>query len=113
MPGPSDPHLRLSGRHVRLVPLEMAHAPALYLAGADPEIWRFAPFRVDGPGDMEAYVRAALDARLRAYPSSGADFAGRLRLSWKKDRNRSRHSSASTPPTTSMERFRGLSVRIS
>lgn len=33
--------MTLSGRFVRLVPLELAHVPALARAGADPEIWTY------------------------------------------------------------------------
>jgi N-acetyltransferase len=60
-----DPSLVLAGRHVRLVPLEMAHAPALFQAGAHEEIWRYVPFRVRNLADMEEYVRLALGDRER------------------------------------------------
>ena len=57
------PDLTLSGRHVRLVPLETAHAPDLFRIGRDPEIWRFVPYAVHAPEDMLDYVRTAIADR--------------------------------------------------
>lgn len=33
----------LEGRHVRLDPLELRHAPALFAAAQDDEVWRYMP----------------------------------------------------------------------
>jgi hypothetical protein len=53
----------LTGRHVRLDPLQPGHAGALYAAGRDPEIHRYltgpAPA---GPADVAATIAAALAA---------------------------------------------------
>lgn len=53
----------LTGRHVRLEPMQPAHAAALYAAGRDPEIHRYliglAPASL---GDVEATVAKALAA---------------------------------------------------
>lgn len=57
------PDLELEGSHVRLVPLQTDHAPALYRAGKDPELWRYVPFMVATPEDMERYVGLALKDR--------------------------------------------------
>jgi len=52
---------KLSGRHVRLLPLEMAHADALRSAAADGELWALRYTSVPGPlaGEAEAYVETA------------------------------------------------------
>ncbi len=56
----------LEGRHVRLEPLRMEHAPELYAALAEEELWRWvndpAPRSVD---DMRRYIRRALDLQVR------------------------------------------------
>lgn len=59
------PDLVLAGRHVRLTPLEPSHASGLYAVGRDAEIWKYVPFAVREPSDMERYVHAALEARNR------------------------------------------------
>jgi N-acetyltransferase len=55
----------LSGRHVRLVPLETAHADALRSAAADGELWDLRYTSVPGPqaGEVEAYIETALRLR--------------------------------------------------
>ena len=55
----------LTGRHVRLAPLEVAHAEALRAAAADGALWTIPYTSVPGPeaGTMEAYVAAALSQR--------------------------------------------------
>lgn len=58
-----SPDLILQGSHVRMVPLEPAHAPDLFRAGKDPELWRYVPFMVATPEDMDQYVRMALRDR--------------------------------------------------
>lgn len=55
----------LAGRHVRLAPLEAAHADALRAAAADGALWTIAYTSVPGPeaGAMEAYIATALAQR--------------------------------------------------
>ena len=53
----------LEAGHVRLEPLTQAHHAGLCEVGLDPELWRWIPFRVAGPEDMAAYIRAALEAQ--------------------------------------------------
>jgi len=53
----------LAGRHVRLEPLTMGHADALWAVGQDPELWRFTITRVDSPAAMREYVATALAER--------------------------------------------------
>jgi N-acetyltransferase len=58
-------NLELSGLRVDLIPLETGHAHGLYLAGKDPELWRFVPFTVGRESDMDRYVDLALGDRDR------------------------------------------------
>ncbi|TZF91123.1 GNAT family N-acetyltransferase [Cognatilysobacter lacus] len=53
----------LTGKHVRLVPLEAAHADALGTAAADGELWALPFTSVPAPGAERAYIDAALAAR--------------------------------------------------
>lgn len=55
----------LTGRHVRLAPLQPAHADALRTAAADGELWTLRYTSVPGPqpGEAEAYIAAALAQR--------------------------------------------------
>ena len=59
------PLLELTGRHVRLVPLSLAHADALRDAAADGELWGLLFTSVPGlaPGEMERYIETALAQR--------------------------------------------------
>jgi len=50
----------LAGRHVRLVPLEPAHAGPLADVGLDPELWRLTSSHVADRAGMRAWVDAAL-----------------------------------------------------
>lgn len=50
----------LEGHGVRLVPLQMEHAPGLAQAAADGELWTLRVTSVPGPGAVEDYVRQAL-----------------------------------------------------
>ena len=58
-----DPQpVTLTGRHVRLEPLELRHAGDLLKAGKDPIVWRYLP--CPPPvclGDVEAYIGDALE----------------------------------------------------
>ena len=57
-----DPRpVTLEGRHVKLVPLRMEHARALFAAGDEDDIWRFVLPRPQGLAGYERYVRWALD----------------------------------------------------
>ena len=53
----------LTGTHVRLEPLTLAHAPALCEVGLDPELWRLTVEQVHSEGDMRDYVERALAAQ--------------------------------------------------
>lgn len=56
----------LSGRTVRLIPLSVDHAEALFPAASDPEVWRWMPRpRPDSLSDMRAMIgrMSADDAR--------------------------------------------------
>ena len=55
----------LEGRHVRLDPLTLDHVDALAAVGLDAELWRWSPRPVRTRGEMEAYVRAALEGQGR------------------------------------------------
>lgn len=55
----------LSGRVVRLEPLQIEHAPALAEVGLDPELWRWIPTVVSTPAEMTSYVQTALDEQAR------------------------------------------------
>lgn len=55
----------LSGRVVRLEPLEIEHAPLLAEVGLDPELWRWIPTVVTTPAEMTSYVQTALDEQAR------------------------------------------------
>ncbi len=53
----------LEGAHVRLEPLQSAHAPALRAAVADGELWRLWYTAVPSPDTVDAYVATALAER--------------------------------------------------
>lgn len=53
----------LTGERAKLVPLEAAHADALYEAGRNPDIWAYLPTWVASPNDMVRFVQEALLAR--------------------------------------------------
>lgn len=55
----------LSGRHVRLAPLERTHADALRAAASDGDLWALRYTSVPGPqpGEAEAYIETALIQR--------------------------------------------------
>jgi RimJ/RimL family protein N-acetyltransferase len=57
-----DPRpVTLEGRHVRLEPLRMEHAPALFAAGDEDDIWTWMVPRPVGLAGYERYIRWALD----------------------------------------------------
>ena len=53
----------LSGRHVRLEPLTLAHTEPMFMAAADQALWRWTLTQIASPEDMRKYVDAALDAQ--------------------------------------------------
>lgn len=53
----------LTGRGIRLVPLERAHNDALEEAAADGELWRIRVTSVPEPGGMASYIEQALASR--------------------------------------------------
>jgi len=56
--------ITLDGTFVRLEPLSMAHHAALCEVGLEPGIWRWTTTAVRTPGDMRAYLEAALRAQV-------------------------------------------------
>jgi RimJ/RimL family protein N-acetyltransferase len=50
----------LNGRVVRLEPLRQTHAPALWRAGSDPELWRWTSSKIGSLPEMEKYIADAL-----------------------------------------------------
>jgi RimJ/RimL family protein N-acetyltransferase len=49
----------LEGERVRLEPLEPRHAPGLWAAAQDPEIFRWIPFRIASPQDVDGMIALA------------------------------------------------------
>ena len=76
MHGPVDLQpITLRGAHAELVPLEPEHAPALWRAGADPEIWRWMPFAIHSGAEMVTFVARILDMQARGQTLPFAIFA--------------------------------------
>lgn len=55
----------LAGSLIRLTPLSLGHLDALCASGLEPSLWQATTIQLLTRGDMEAYVRAALDAQMR------------------------------------------------
>jgi N-acetyltransferase len=55
----------LSGRVVRLEPLQLDHAASLADVGLDPELWRWIPTAVTTAAEMVEYVKTALEDQAR------------------------------------------------
>ncbi len=55
----------LAGEHVRLEPLRMEHAQALFEAGDEDDIWRGVTMRPQGVEGYARYIRHALDMQVR------------------------------------------------
>lgn len=53
----------LSGRHVRLEPLRLEHTEPMFVAAADPEIWRWTLSRIASIEDMRSYIDSAIAAQ--------------------------------------------------
>jgi RimJ/RimL family protein N-acetyltransferase len=66
----------LEGDLVRLEPLEPRHASGLWMAAQDPTIWRWIPFRVESPQDVEGLIALSNAA---AANGTGLAFAQVLR----------------------------------
>ena len=52
----------LRGRHVVLEPLRPEHAPELWPAASDRELWRYMTFDVVDPADLSAWIAKRLEA---------------------------------------------------
>lgn len=55
----------LEGVAVRLTPLRLEHLDELCAVGLEPRLWQATTIQVRTRAEMEAYVRAALEARER------------------------------------------------
>ena len=53
----------LEGEIVRLEPLTGAHSAALCAVGLDEELWRWIPYAVRTPEEMDSYLGKAIEAR--------------------------------------------------
>jgi N-acetyltransferase len=51
----------LEGTHVRLEPIRLDHAAALWDIGAHEEIWRYIPYAIRSEDDMRRFIAAELD----------------------------------------------------
>lgn len=58
-----DDPFPLAGSYVRLEPLSEYHIEGLCAVAFDPEIWRWTTSELRNPGDVRAYVEAALRER--------------------------------------------------
>ncbi len=59
----------LTGRFVRLEPLQLAHAAALWEFASDPDIWRYMPYgNIDSPARLEQMIADLLQRQ-----ASGTD----------------------------------------
>ncbi|GAA5220109.1 GNAT family N-acetyltransferase [Membranihabitans marinus] len=63
-------NFELSGKHVQLIPLELAHSEELINAASDGLLWNLWYTSVPSPDKMEAYIEEALRQKSmnRAYP---------------------------------------------
>jgi RimJ/RimL family protein N-acetyltransferase len=68
-----DPSIILEGQRVRLEPLRLDHAAALFEQGHDEEIWRYMP--IDMPDDVEAMRRWIGEALAQAAAGTAVPFA--------------------------------------
>lgn len=64
-PSPALVPVALTGRHVRLVPLDETHVPALAAVGLDPDLWRLTVSDVRDEAGLRRWVADALAARDR------------------------------------------------
>jgi RimJ/RimL family protein N-acetyltransferase len=56
----------LTGRHVRLKPLQVEHAEALFPSADEPDIWRYMPYgEVNTPGKLRAVIEDLLARQAR------------------------------------------------
>src|SRR5690606_23978248 len=58
----------LQGRHVRLEPLQAAHAAGLRTAAADGELWTLWYTNVPAPAEVDAWIDRALEKQARGEP---------------------------------------------
>lgn len=61
--GASIEPVELCGRHVRLIPMDAHHAPGLYAASRNEEVWRYLPVQVETLEEMREWVQQALTER--------------------------------------------------
>jgi RimJ/RimL family protein N-acetyltransferase len=66
----------LESRFLRLEPLTLAHAPALWAVSTDPEIFRFYPYRIASETDLRQFIAGMAGAREQGI---GMSFATILR----------------------------------
>lgn len=62
----------LEGRHVRLVPLTLDHAEALFVAGHDEDIWQYLPCEM--PADLQA-MRGWIEEAFQENAGTAVPFA--------------------------------------
>jgi len=55
----------LEGRHVRLEPLALSHAPALSEVGLDADLWQWTTTRISTPEELRSYIETALAEQAR------------------------------------------------
>src|SRR6185295_3375079 len=55
--------ITLAGTFIRLVPLSLAHHPALCAIGLAPQLWQQTTIRLQTPDDMLRYIQTALSAQ--------------------------------------------------
>lgn len=60
MAPPAIAPLRLGGKHVELIPMQVSHTDGLYEAGRSPEIWTYMRLPVASREDMTRFVTLAL-----------------------------------------------------
>lgn len=57
-----DRHVTLVGKHVRLEPLQRTHAPELWPAASERDIWKYMGYRVEDVAGLAAWI----DGRVKA-----------------------------------------------
>ena len=60
----------LVGKRAKLLPMKEGHAPALYAAAQNPDIWTYMPMRITTLTEMEQFIAQALAAKAQGteYP---------------------------------------------
>lgn len=62
--------IELSGKRVKLLPMQLEHTAGLFEAGQNKEIWRYMPMKMESLRDMTRLVEEALAAKAKGteYP---------------------------------------------